>query len=127
MKSIDGRLGKLEHRFGIARSAPKYLLILTDRDLESVEDSYVQILGEAGFFPTSGFGVVDLTVIPRGLNAKDEERFVRENGAEICGSRVGGFKRGSQVERDGTVQSIGQTYSTDGAVARPPQVMIELV
>ena len=33
MRSIDGRLSKLEHRLGIAGNAPKYLLILTDRDL----------------------------------------------------------------------------------------------
>jgi hypothetical protein len=91
MKSIDGRLSKLEGRFGIARSAPRYLLILTDRDPESVEDAYVQILDEAGLLPTTGCGVVDFTVIPRGLSAKDEEKFVRENGAEICGLRVGGF------------------------------------
>ncbi len=127
MNSIDARLGKLEHRFGIARSAPKYLLILTDRDLESVEDSYVQILGEAGFLPASGFGVVDFTVIPRGLSPKEEERFVRENGAEICGMRVGGFKGGPGLERDGTVQSVAQTDSTDGTVARLPQVVIELL
>ena len=111
MRSLDGRINKLEHRLGIARNAPRYLVILTDRDLESVEDAYVQILGEAGFLPASGFGVVDLTVIPRGLNAKDEERFVRENGAEICGSRVGGFKR----------------ELTDGTMAGRPQVVIELL
>lgn len=127
MRSIDGRISKLEHRLGIARNAPRYLVVLSDRDLESVEDSYVQILGEAGFLPPSGFGVVDFTVIPRGLSPKDEGRFVRENGAEICGPRVGGFKRGPQVERDGTVQSIGRTDSTDATVARLPQVVIELL
>jgi hypothetical protein len=117
MKSIDGRISKLEDRLGIAHNAPRYLVILTDRDLESVEDSYVQILDE----PASGFGVVDFTVIPRGLDAKDEERFVQENGAEICGSRVGGFKRGPH----GTV--VGQTALMDGTVARLPQVVIELL
>jgi hypothetical protein len=35
MNSIDGRISKLEHQLGIARNAPRYLLILTDRDLES--------------------------------------------------------------------------------------------
>src|SRR5512141_2796643 len=33
MKIIDGRLSKLEDRFVIARSAPSYLLILTDREV----------------------------------------------------------------------------------------------
>jgi hypothetical protein len=125
MNSIDARLSKLEHRLGIARNAPRYLLVLTDRDLESVEDSYVQILGEAGFLPASGCGVVDFTVIPRGLSAKDEERFVRENGAEICGMRIGGFKRGPNVGRyDGVV---GQPELMDGTMAGRPQVVIELL
>jgi hypothetical protein len=30
--------------------------------------------------------MVDFTVIPRGLRAQEEEKFVRENGSEICRS-----------------------------------------
>ena len=127
MKTIDGRLSKLEHRFGIAHNAPIYLLILTDRDLESVEDAYVKILDEAGFLPSSGVGVVDFTVIPRGLNAQDGEKFVRENGAEICGLRVGGFKRGPGVERSGTVQPVRKAEMTDGGIAAPQIVVVELL
>ena len=89
MKNFEGRLNKLEHRFGIGGGAARYLVILTDRDLEPAdEDAYVQILKEGGFLPTTGVGMVDFTEIPRGLNAKEEEKFVRENGAVICGSRL---------------------------------------
>lgn len=92
MKSIDARLGKLEQRFGIAKNKPRYVLILDGvagkRALS--DDKCVQILDEAGFLHAGGFGVVDLTQIPSGLNANETERFIRENGARICGSRVGG-------------------------------------
>lgn len=55
MKSIDGRLNKLERRFGIAGNERKYLLILTDRDIgEAEQDAYVQILGDGGFLPSAG-------------------------------------------------------------------------
>jgi hypothetical protein len=127
MKSIDGRLSKLEHRFGVARSAPRYLFILSDRDLESVEDAYIKILDEAGFLPSSGVGTLDFTVMPRGLNAQEGEKFVRENGAEICGMRVGGFKGGPGVERNGTVQAVRKTEATDGCIAAPQIVVVELL
>jgi len=88
MKNFDGRLSKLEHRFGIAASEERFLLILTDRDLGQAEqDAYIKILDEGGFLHASGVGIVDFTVIPRGLNAKEAERFVRENGAKICNPR----------------------------------------
>ena len=38
------------------------------------------------FFLHGGGGIVDLTEIPNGLSAKETERFVRENGANICGT-----------------------------------------
>lgn len=39
---------------------------------------------KGGFPPAGRVGMVDLTQIPVGLNAKETERFVRENGAKIC-------------------------------------------
>jgi len=45
-------------------------------------------LDDGGFLPSTGFGMVDFTVIPRGLRAQEEEKFVRENGSEICRSRL---------------------------------------
>jgi len=89
MRRIDGRLNNLERKFGIAGNEEKYLFVLTDRDLgEAEQDAYVQILDDGGFLPSAGFGMVDLTVIPRGLSAKEAESFVRANGAEICRSRL---------------------------------------
>jgi hypothetical protein len=66
MRSINGRISKLEHRFGTAHSAPRYLLILMDagNELGPAEGAYIKSLDEAGLLPISGFGVVDLIHIP---------------------------------------------------------------
>jgi hypothetical protein len=93
MKSIQGRLSKLEHRFGIADDRERFIVILdgagSTRALSN--DRCIQILDEAGLLPTGGVATVDLTQIPTGLNAEETKRFVRDNGARICGScRVGG-------------------------------------
>jgi hypothetical protein len=93
MKSIDGRLRKLEDRFGLVENKPRFVLMLDGAGSKRAlsNDDCIQILAEAGFLPPSGSCIVDFTVIPHGLNAKEEERFVRENGAQLCGSRrVGG-------------------------------------
>jgi hypothetical protein len=106
MRAVDTRLSKLEQRFGIARTTPRYLIILNHR-LDDPElgpgpagDTYIKILDEAGFLPTGGFGMVDLDRIPRGLSAKEAERFVRENGAEICGRRGAQNPGGPRFESD---------------------------
>lgn len=97
MKSIDGRLSKLEHRFGIADDRERFVVILdgagSTRALS--DDRCIQILDEAGLLHTGGFGVVDLTQIPNGLSAKETEMFLRESGAQLSGSRrVGGPDKG---------------------------------
>jgi hypothetical protein len=49
MRAIDGRLSRLEQRFGIARTTPTFLVTLNDRELGPTEDTYIKILDEAGF------------------------------------------------------------------------------
>jgi hypothetical protein len=89
MRSIQGRLSKLEHRFGIADDRERFIVILdgagSTRALS--DDRCIQILDEAGLLHTGGSGVVDLTQIPNGLSAKETERFLRESGAELSSSR----------------------------------------
>jgi len=65
MRSINGRISKLEHRFGTAHSAPRYLLILMNagNELGPAEEAYIKALDECGFLHTSGFVAVDLTKI----------------------------------------------------------------
>ena len=115
MKSIQGRLSKLEHRFGIADDRERFVVILdgagSTRALS--DDRCIQILDEAGFLHTGGFGVVDLTQIPNGLTAKETERYVREGGAHFSGSRI----------------ALGPGGPRDGGVTpmrRAPEITVEL-
>ena len=74
MKTIASRLSKLEQRLGIAGTAPRYLVILNDRELAHTDDAdiHIKILDEAGFLHTAGFGMVDFVQIPRGLKAQKQ-------------------------------------------------------
>jgi len=92
MKAISNRLCKLETRLGLGPDADELLVVLTlaARALALDADACVQILRESGFLPRHALGLVNLGNIPDGLNAKETERFLREHGAEICGS--GGFQ-----------------------------------
>ena len=89
MKAIDRRLSKLEERLGLTQEL--FLVVLSYAGKPGLDDdTCVEILRDGGFLPTGGVATVDLTQIPTGLNAVDTKRFVRENGAKICSSRVGG-------------------------------------
>ena len=46
-------------------------------------DTSVQILDKRGSLPTGPVGLVSLLGIPEGLNARQMERFLRENGAAL--------------------------------------------
>ena len=61
MRAIDSRLSRLEQRFGIARTTPRFLLIFDGwrRRMGPADDTYTKILDEAGFLHTAGFGMVD--------------------------------------------------------------------
>jgi hypothetical protein len=89
MKAIDRRLSKLEDRLGLKKEL--FMVVLSDSEKRGLDsDTCVEILRECGFLPVGGTALVDLTQIPGGLNAEETKRFVRENGAKICGSRFGG-------------------------------------
>jgi hypothetical protein len=84
MKAISKRLCDLENRLGVGPGTEQKLWVVTivGRQLALDKDACVGILRECGFLPTQRFGVVNLGVIPDGLNAKETERFLREKGAE---------------------------------------------
>jgi hypothetical protein len=87
MKTISKRLVKLEDRLGIADGKPRILIVVTPvgRGLALDEDRCIEILGECGYLPPGTVRVVDLGRIPRGLNAKELESYLRKHGAETCG------------------------------------------
>ena len=84
MKTITGRIRKLEGRF---RPGETVLLVMSCvwKDLALADDRCIQILRECGHLPTTaGFGI-NFCEIPEDLNAKELERYLRENGAETRG------------------------------------------
>ena len=92
IRTVTRRIDKLEDRFGIAAAKPGLLVVASasGRRRALDVDTCVDILRECGFLPTGlGIGFVDLIHLPDGLNAVELERFLRKNGAEICGARGG--------------------------------------
>ena len=90
MRMATRRIDKLEDRLGIAAlKRPCTAVVVTGPGCEFAlsHDACVEILREFGFLPDGSlFGIVDLQRVPRGLTAKELKQFLRQNGAEICGS-----------------------------------------
>jgi hypothetical protein len=87
------RIAKLEKQFGTVESESPLLLVVSriGCPLALDEDRCVEILGESGFLPRGpAMGVVNLGRMPKGLNAKETESYLRENGSEICGFGTAG-------------------------------------
>ena len=89
MKTIVRRVRRLENQLGTGDGKQRILLVDSMPGCGLIQDQErcVQILDECGFLPSGSIGLVNLTAIPDGLNAEEAERFLRENGAEICGFR----------------------------------------
>ena len=89
MRTIARRLQRLERGCGLGLETEQLLMVVTaaGKRLALDPDRCVQILRECGFPSTGPVGVVNLGQIPDGLNAQELERFLREDGADICGLR----------------------------------------
>ncbi len=89
MRTIARRLQRLEQGFGLGPETEQLLLVVCRAGwgLALDQDRCIQILRESAFLPTGPVGVVNLGQIPDGLNAEELERFLRKDGAEICGLR----------------------------------------
>ena len=111
MKTIDSRIRKLEERFGTSNAEPR-IWVVTNAAVKLAldEDRCVEILDECGFLPPGPFGVVHLSGIPDGLNAKELENYLRRNGAETCGLG-GNQKHGGQ----GGALQLGDTDRSNHA------------
>ncbi len=90
MKTVTRRIAKLEDQFGTAQRESPDILVMSSaaRELALDTDRCMEILRECGHLPTGpGFGIVSLWEVPDGLSAQELEKYLREHGAEICGSR----------------------------------------
>ena len=89
MRTFARRIDRLEDRLGIAAAKrPCTAVVVTGPGCEFAfsHDACVEILRESGFLPDGSlFSIVDLQRVPRGLSAKELKKFLRENGAELCG------------------------------------------
>jgi hypothetical protein len=87
MKTVIRRISQLEDQLGSVDGKQCAVLVVCNlgQDLALDRDTCVQILRERGFLSTGPIGVVNICHIPNGLTAEGTERFLRENGAEICG------------------------------------------
>ena len=96
MRTVTRRIAKLENRFGVADGKPGILVVVCQSGCNPNYDRCIGVLREYGFLPASDAGVhtVDLGEIPFGLSEEELKRFLRENGAEICGSRTAGSDGG---------------------------------
>jgi hypothetical protein len=89
MRTLTRRIDSLESLLGIAAGKPcsVWVVRLFDHELALNDDRCLEILRECGFLPNGrSFAVVHLCDIPDGLNAVELETFLRQNGAEFCGS-----------------------------------------
>jgi hypothetical protein len=103
MSARTGRIRRLENRFGIVDTRPQLLFVMCNAGwgLALEIDECLAILRECGFLPTgTGGAVVDFGHLPEDLNAEELEKFLRENGADLCGL--------GRVKRDG-VESVSPT------------------
>jgi hypothetical protein len=82
MKTVIRRLAKLEDQFGTGRGKPRLLLVLFEAGwgLALDMDTCIQVLDECGFLPSAPVGLVNFMNIPKGMNAEQTERFLREHG-----------------------------------------------
>jgi hypothetical protein len=89
MRTVARRIAKLEDQFGTAAGKPQLLLVVTaaGKALALDQDRCIQILRECGHLPTGPAGVVNLGEIPDSLNPEELERFLRKDGADVCGLR----------------------------------------
>jgi hypothetical protein len=83
MRTITGRIEKLEHRFEMATGRGMPLIIASPAAGDLKPDWCLQILKECGIFHRN-IHLVNLCGIPQGLNQEEREKFLRKRGAEIC-------------------------------------------
>ena len=88
MKTAIRRIDKLENRLGIAAGKPELFFVASAAGRRQAldVDTCVDILRECRCLPTGpGPGLVNLLHLPEDLTARELEKFLRENGPEICG------------------------------------------
>src|SRR5258708_240084 len=79
MTAVTRRIAKLENQLGTSEGTQGILYLVYKAGTTQADmDPDIQILRESGFLPTGRLGLVDFGRIPRGLNAAEREKFLRQ-------------------------------------------------
>ena len=89
------RVAKLEKQFGTVAGKPPILFVVSSVGcrLALDRDRCIEILCECGVLPRvlptgPTFGIVNLLEVPKGLNAKEAERYLRDLEGKRCQKRL---------------------------------------
>ena len=87
MKAIHSKMRRLQQQLCPDGGLPPrfWVTVLVGREFALDQDRCIEILGESGFLPKTRFGILSFCGIPDGLNARELEKYLRTNGAQICG------------------------------------------
>ena len=83
MRSLRGRIEKLEHRAGDDEQMGLIVRVFSVDTVGLPIDRCSEILRECGFLRRDT-GLIDFTKIPKGLNTAQLERYLRKHGDAIC-------------------------------------------
>jgi hypothetical protein len=88
MRAIGSRIRRLQRQLcpNHGQKPRFWSTTLPGQKLALDLDACEAILGECGFLPAVRFGVLNFMDIPDGLNPKELEKYLRKNGAQICGT-----------------------------------------
>jgi len=99
MRTVTSRIAKLERRLQVGDGALNILVIMCNAGCDLDHDWCCGILRKHGVLGDAGVRVVNLGMIPFGLNAEELARFLREHGAEICGGNKNTDEESLEVKR----------------------------
>jgi hypothetical protein len=86
MKAIDSRIRRLQDKICPEIGQERlWFMNLVGGELALDLDRCAEILDECGFLPKARFCIVNLCGVPDGLNAKELEQYLRQNGTEASG------------------------------------------
>ena len=105
MRTVAGRIERLENHLGTAPGKKLRVIICRAGWPHPLGmDKCLDILRGRGFLPDSpGVSCVDFLHLPLGTNAEELERYLGENGGELC------RPRGAQTENGSTELRPGET------------------
>jgi hypothetical protein len=104
MEAIDRRIRRLQQQLCPDEGQPQgiWVAVIYGQQFALDRDRCIDILRECGFLPKTRFAVLGFWGIPDGLNAVELEKYLRTNGAQICGTGQPQITPSAPIPADGT-------------------------